>query len=147
VWRVTTDGSSPPQPVTKGDGIETTPVAAVTHDLRAGRDRAQPLLPARVRGPPPTVARESSRRMFPERGWWCRRVTFRAADGLTIHGQISRHRRASPDSGVVFVTVAHSSDAARRALHGILPHAYAENQFLANHGIVVLSVNYRLGSM
>jgi dipeptidyl aminopeptidase/acylaminoacyl peptidase len=76
-------------------------------------------------------------------------VTFRAADGLTIHGQL--FAPPSCRSGCPAVVFSHGGP-----IRQMLPawhyrpyyaNAYAENQFLAHRGIVVLSVNYRLGIM
>ncbi len=74
-------------------------------------------------------------------------VSFKAADGTTVHGQLF----ASGDSGakkpgIVFV----HGGPPRQMLLGwhymdYYSNAYAVNQYLATHGFVVLSVNYRLG--
>jgi dipeptidyl aminopeptidase/acylaminoacyl peptidase len=151
-WRVPADGSSPPQPVTRGSGIETTPVQAAdgTVFVLAATAR-QPILPARVRGTAPeAIARELVPPEFPERELVVPQpVTFRAADGLTIHGQL--FAPPSCKSGCPAVVFSHGGP-----IRQMLPtwhymdyyaNAYAENQFLANQGIVVLSVNYRLGTM
>ncbi len=73
-------------------------------------------------------------------------VTFRAADGHVVHGQLfekTGSRGKMP--GVIFVhggpprqmmTTWHYMD--------YYTNGYAVNQYLANHGFVVLSVNYRL---
>ena len=74
-------------------------------------------------------------------------VTFRAADGTLVHGQLfERPGGASRKAGVVFV----HGGPPRQMLLGwhymdYYSNAYAVNQYLANHGYVVLSVNYRLG--
>jgi dipeptidyl aminopeptidase/acylaminoacyl peptidase len=151
-WRVPADGSLPPQPVTRGDGIETTPVQASdgTVFVLAATAR-QPILPARVRGTAPEViARELVPPEFPERELVVPRpVTFRAADGLTIHGQL--FAPPSCKSGCPAVVFSHGGPVRQMlpAWHYLYyyANAYAENQFLANQGIVVLSVNYRLGIM
>ncbi|HEY0986142.1 MAG TPA: prolyl oligopeptidase family serine peptidase, partial [Kofleriaceae bacterium] len=152
VWRVPADGSAPPQQITRGDGIETAPaqVADGTVFVIAATAR-QPGLPSRVRGAvPEAIARELVPAEFPERELVApQAVTFRAADGLTIHGQLF----ASPSckSGCRAVVFTHGGPI-RQMLPGwhylrYYAHAYAENQFLASQGIVVLSVNYRLGTM
>jgi dipeptidyl aminopeptidase/acylaminoacyl peptidase len=151
-WRVPADGSSPPQPVTRGDGIETTPVQVAdgTTFVLAATAR-QPILPARVRGTTPeTIAAGLVPPEFPERELVTPKlVTFRAADGLTIHGQL--FAPPSCRSGCPAVVFSHGGP-----IRQMLPawhyrpyyaNAYAENQFLAHRGIVVLSVNYRLGIM
>ena len=74
-------------------------------------------------------------------------VTFRAADGRIAHGQLfERPGGSARKPAVIFVhggpprqmlTTFHYMD--------YYTNAYAMNQYLANHGFVVLSVNYRLG--
>jgi dipeptidyl aminopeptidase/acylaminoacyl peptidase len=74
-------------------------------------------------------------------------VTFRSADGLTLHGQLfdaSGGQARKP--GVIFV----HGGPPRQMLLGwsymeYYSNAYAVNQYLASRGFVVLSVNYRLG--
>ncbi|HTT03212.1 MAG TPA: prolyl oligopeptidase family serine peptidase [Steroidobacteraceae bacterium] len=79
-----------------------------------------------------------------------RPVTFQAADGTTVHGQLfqsaaGRETRAG-SPGIIFV----HGGPPRQMLLGwhymfYYSNAYAVNQYLAAHGYVVLSVNYRLG--
>jgi dipeptidyl aminopeptidase/acylaminoacyl peptidase len=77
------------------------------------------------------------------------RVTFQAADGTRIHGQLFKsrdERPLAPKPGVIFV----HGGPPRQMLLGwhymtYYSNAYAVNQYLAAHGFVVLSVNYRLG--
>jgi dipeptidyl aminopeptidase/acylaminoacyl peptidase len=78
-------------------------------------------------------------------------VTFRSEDGLEIHGQlfVPRHRTQSgPGPALVFV---HGGPPRQTlpAFHYMYYYhnSYAENQYLASLGYVVLSVNYRLGAM
>jgi dipeptidyl aminopeptidase/acylaminoacyl peptidase len=151
-WRVPADGSAPPQPVTRGDGIETSPVQAADGTLFVLASTArQPILPARVRGTAPEViARELVPAEFPERELVVPQpVTFRAADGLTIHGQLFAPPACK--AGCRAVVFSHGGPVRQMlpAWHYMdyYANAYAENQFLAGQGIVVLSVNYRLGIM
>ncbi|HWU77803.1 MAG TPA: alpha/beta fold hydrolase [Rhodanobacter sp.] len=74
-------------------------------------------------------------------------ASFKAADGWTIHGQLfeSRHGAAAKPA-IIFV----HGGPPRQMLLGwhnwsYYGNAYAVNQYLAAHGFVVLSVNYRLG--
>ncbi|HKU67379.1 MAG TPA: prolyl oligopeptidase family serine peptidase [Candidatus Baltobacteraceae bacterium] len=73
-------------------------------------------------------------------------VTFRAADGRIAHGQLFVPSTKAKGPAVIFVhggpprqmlTTWHYMD--------YYTNGYAMNQYLANHGFVVLSVNYRLG--
>lgn len=74
-------------------------------------------------------------------------VTFKAADGLVIHGQLFMPPGGKAKKpGLVFV----HGGPSRQMLLGwsymdYYTHAYAMNQYLASRGFVVLSVNYRLG--
>jgi dipeptidyl aminopeptidase/acylaminoacyl peptidase len=76
-------------------------------------------------------------------------VTFKSEDGLEIHGQLfvpRNHTQSAP--AVIFV----HGGPPRQMMPGFhymyyYHNAYAENQYLASRGYVVLSVNYRLGAM
>ncbi|HEX4267489.1 MAG TPA: prolyl oligopeptidase family serine peptidase [Steroidobacteraceae bacterium] len=74
-------------------------------------------------------------------------VTFRAPDGLAIEGQLFAARGGmARKPGIIFV---HGGPPRQMLLTwhnmGYYSNSYAVNQYLANHGFVVLSVNYRLG--
>lgn len=74
-------------------------------------------------------------------------VTFKAADGMEIHGQLFKSKTTSSRApGVIFM---HGGP-----IRQMLPtwhysyyyhNSYAMNQYLASRGYVVLSVNYRSG--
>jgi len=74
-------------------------------------------------------------------------VTFTAADGTVIHGQLFRSADAGAvQPGVIFV----HGGPPRQMLLGwhymdYYSNSYAVNQYLATHGFTVLSVDYRLG--
>ena len=76
-------------------------------------------------------------------------VTFKSEDGLEIHGQLFVPRsRAASAPALIFV----HGGPPRQMMPGFhymyyYHNAYAENQYLASRGYVVLSVNYRLGVM
>lgn len=81
-------------------------------------------------------------------------VTFKSDDGLEIHGQlfVPRNRTQAklvpPAPALVFV----HGGPPRQMMPGFhymyyYHNSYAENQYLASRGYVVLSVNYRLGVM
>ncbi|HET7307698.1 MAG TPA: prolyl oligopeptidase family serine peptidase [Gammaproteobacteria bacterium] len=74
-------------------------------------------------------------------------VTFKASDGHIAYGQLfERAGGATKKPGVIFV---HGGPMRQMLLgwhySGYYSNGYAVNQYLANHGFVVLSVNYRLG--
>jgi dipeptidyl aminopeptidase/acylaminoacyl peptidase len=79
-------------------------------------------------------------------------VTFKAEDGTLVHGQLFEQGtstaagRGAAQPGIIFV----HGGPPRQMLLGwhymqYYSNAYAVNQYLAAHGFVVLSVNYRLG--
>jgi dipeptidyl aminopeptidase/acylaminoacyl peptidase len=76
-------------------------------------------------------------------------VTFKSEDGLEIHGQLFVPRNHAPSApALIFV----HGGPPRQMMPGFhymyyYHNAYAENQYLASKGYVVLSVNYRLGLM
>lgn len=76
-------------------------------------------------------------------------VTFKSDDGLEIHGQLFVPRNhAAQAPALVFV----HGGPPRQMMPGFhymyyYHNSYAENQYLASRGYVVLSVNYRLGAM
>ena len=78
-----------------------------------------------------------------------KQVTFKAADGTLVHGQLfdtSGAKSAERKAGIIFV----HGGPPRQMLLGwhymdYYSNGYAVNQYLAAHGFVVLSVNYRLG--
>lgn len=77
-----------------------------------------------------------------------RKVVFKSSDGLTLHGQIFERPATSSAKrpAVIFV----HGGPQRQMLLGwhysdYYSNAYSENQYLASLGLVVLSVNYRLG--
>jgi dipeptidyl aminopeptidase/acylaminoacyl peptidase len=75
-----------------------------------------------------------------------REVSFRAADGGRVYGQLFVPRSGGKHPGIIFV---HGGPPRQMLLTwhymDYYSNAYAVNQYLANHGFVVLSVNYRLG--
>jgi len=76
-------------------------------------------------------------------------VIFKAADGVEVHGQLFVPRDGKPNEkhpGLVFM----HGGSMRQMLLGwhymyYYSNSYAMNQYLANHGYIVLSVNYRSG--
>jgi len=152
LYRVSTDKADM-QALTTGKGIETWPV--FTGDQQAvaylGATAQQPFLP--------TLLHQQSRQMqrlgeelipddFPAAQLVePTQVTFKAADGTTVYGQLFTPKegpRKKP--AVVYV----HGGPQRQMLLGWNPMDYyamdyALNQYLVSLGYVVLSVNYRLG--
>jgi dipeptidyl aminopeptidase/acylaminoacyl peptidase len=141
-------------PLTSGESLEWTPVAAsrdVVAFVSSGA-RQPPSIgtvgvgaPHRVSSLAGTLPADFplSRLITPKA------VSFVAADGTRVHGQIfasDEPARADPKAGVIFV----HGGPPRQMLLGwhymdYYSNAYAVNQYLASHGFVVLSLNYRLG--
>ena len=153
VFRVATKGGAPERlvagtglewtPVPTGDGGAVAYVGATAQDppqatvVRLGGDRtATPLTRDLVPADFP-----ASQLVTPTK------VVFRSTDGLEVHGQLfASAGGAAKKPAVVFV----HGGPPRQMLLGwnymfYYSNAYAVNQYLANHGYVVLSVNYRLG--
>src|SRR5205807_7254998 len=76
-------------------------------------------------------------------------VLVSASDGMVVHGQLFLPRNLRPGERRPAVIFFHGGSR-RQMLLGwhymyYYRNAYALNQFLANHGYIVLSVNYRSG--
>jgi len=153
LYRVPVDRAAPAM-ISSGDTLEWTPVAA--------SDRVIAFIAASAQRPPAvgTVGSDGAHRTelytgalpsdFPlSRLIEPRPATFQAADGLLVHGQLfesGRTRAGTRKPAVIFV----HGGPPRQMLLGwhymdFYSNAYAVNQYLAAHGFVVLSVNYRLG--
>ncbi len=78
-----------------------------------------------------------------------KQVIFKAADGLEIHGQLFLPKDAKPADKLPAVIFSHGGPMRQMFLgwHNryYYHNAYGFNQYLANKGYAVLSVNYRLG--
>ena len=145
VYRVSTDGS-PPVAVTSGAGLEFKPVAAA-----AGQVALISVTATRPAGL--TIVAANTERMIDAEPAYPaaalvvpQRVTFTAADGMLVHGQLFTTGGSAKKPAVIFV----HGGPPRQMLLGwsymdYYSNAYAVNQALAARGFVVLSVNYRLG--
>jgi dipeptidyl aminopeptidase/acylaminoacyl peptidase len=141
-------------PVTSGESLEWTPVSA-------GEGKVA-FIAADARTPPSVIVADvdGSKRTNLSAGLLPadfpvsqlvvpKQVAFRAADGTLVHGQLFENgeiKAHESKPGVIFV----HGGPPRQMLLGwhymeYYSNAYAVNQYLAAHGFVVLSVNYRLG--
>jgi dipeptidyl aminopeptidase/acylaminoacyl peptidase len=154
VWQVHTDGS-PQTPLSQGATIEWHPVMLSDGKtvVCLGSSATSPAMPYRLTGNGrEMIAANTLPKDFPSAQLVEPQiVTFRSEDGLEIHGQlfVPRHRTQSgPGPALVFV---HGGPPRQMlpAFHYMYYYhnAYAENQYLASLGYVVLSVNYRLSAM
>jgi dipeptidyl aminopeptidase/acylaminoacyl peptidase len=158
LFRVPVDQAKPVA-LTSGMSTEWAPVVTADGSTLAyvGADAKQPPLPyvrplsggqAKALNPDLIAADFPAAQMVvPEH------VTWQSPDGLTIHGQLfkpgasaARSARPARSPAVVFV----HGGPPRQMLLGwhymfYYTNSYAVNQYLANHGFIVLSVNYRLG--
>jgi len=140
-----------PKPLTSGTGIQTSPAAAgngvayidagaqrppLVSVMQADGNNQRALQPDLIPADFPTT-----QLVIPQA------VTFKAADGTEIQGQLFRSADAGANQpGMIFV----HGGPPRQMLLGwhymdYYSNSYAVNQYLATHGFTVLSVNYRLG--
>jgi dipeptidyl aminopeptidase/acylaminoacyl peptidase len=151
LWRVSLDGKAPGR-LTSGTGIEWSPAGLVGG--RVALLRADAKMPARaailegssLRGVmPSTIPPELPSPSLVEP----QPVTFAAADGLRVDGQL--FLPASAAAGKHAAIVFFHGGSRRQMLLGwhymlYYNQAYGFNQYLASRGYVVLSVNYRSGT-
>lgn len=153
IWKVDVAGG-PAVAVTSGTGLEWAPV--MTSDgktiavLRS--DARGPARPGIVAGSGKLadLASQAIPADFPAAALVePQQVIFSASDGLRIHGQLflpPGAKTGEPHPAVIFF---HGGSRRQMLLgwHYMLYYhnAYGLNQYLANHGYVVLSVNYRSG--
>jgi len=145
LWRVTAaDGK--PVAVTTGSGIEVKPAVVSSGEVASlHSDAAHPLRPA-IGG----RELESLPENFPLRQMVTpQQVVFSSADGLSLHGQLFLPPKPAGGGKSPAVVFFHGGSR-RQMLLGwhymyYYANAYALNQYLANSGYVVLSVNYRSG--
>ncbi len=151
VWELSVSHGRPRQ-LTRGDGVEDMPAIAVDNRIFALRGEARvPLRPVQVTARGMTdLASGAMPKDFPSNDLVVPRlVTFTAADGATIHGQLFIPRgRTAPGPALLFF---HGGPTDRQMFAAWDPfethsHLYESSQYLANHGYVVLSVNYRGGA-
>jgi dipeptidyl aminopeptidase/acylaminoacyl peptidase len=149
IWTVAAAGGVP-SAITSGDGIECRPAALPQNEIAFLRsDARRPLRAAiRVGGEVRDLDPGAIPADFPvQRMVAPRQVILPAADGLAIHGQLFLPPNAPPRAPAL---VFFHGGSRRQMLLGWHPmyyysNAYALNQFLANSGYIVLSINYRSG--
>lgn len=151
LWEVGVAGG-PPHALTRGASIEDYPVLSSDGQVLALHgDARNPMRPVRIlNGTITDLAPGAIPAEFPAaRLVEPQAVVFTAADGLAIHAQLflpPPGRRHAPGPAMLFF----HGGPAREMLLGWHPmdaytFMYAMNQYLANEGYVVLSVNYRGG--
>jgi dipeptidyl aminopeptidase/acylaminoacyl peptidase len=151
IWELSVAEGRPRQ-VTHGTGVEDMPAITVDNRIFALRGEARvPLRPVEVGDDgmidlaPAAMPKDfpSSDLVVPQL------VTFNDADGTEIHGQLFIPKgRTAPGPALIFF---HGGPTDRQMFAAWDPfethsHLYDSSQYLANHGYVVLSVNYRGGA-
>ncbi len=153
IWEVSVNGGTPEQ-LSKGNGIEWSPLsineAGVIACLSSGP--TTPAFPALITesGESQSLAPNTIPHQFPsDLLVQPQQVIFPAADGMPIHGQLFLPPNAQPGEQHPAVLFFHGGSRRQMLLgfhhRGYYHNAYAMNQYLANKGYVVLSVNYRSG--
>lgn len=150
VFAVSVEGGAP-TPLTDGTGVEYEPVWADQSDVAFVA--AGPKTPTEVAvvthghaGHRQTLATGPASDFPADKFVVPRAVTYKAPDGVTIHADLFESPGGGRKPGVIFV----HGGPPRQMLLGwsymdYYSNAYAVNEYLATHGYVVLSVNYRLG--
>jgi dipeptidyl aminopeptidase/acylaminoacyl peptidase len=152
IWRVNATAGDP-QPLTHGETIEWNPVE--TSDgktvLCLGSAATSPAMPYRLTSDGrELIAKNAIPADFPSSLLVTpKQVVFKSQDGLEVHGQLfvpKNQKGRGP--GLIFT----HGGPIRQMLLGwhymqYYYNAYGMNQYLANKGYTVLSVNYRLGIM
>ncbi|MGH8042422.1 MAG: prolyl oligopeptidase family serine peptidase [Rudaea sp.] len=152
LWRVSVDRPGATA-LTQGASIEWSPVVTGVGDTVAffGSTATQPAMPYRLT--PHGRAMIASAALpadYPSTEFVTpQQVVFKSGDGLEIHGQLFVPKKHSLHSPALIFT---HGGPPRQMMLGFHPmdaynYMYAANQFLANRGFVVLSVNYRMGTM
>jgi dipeptidyl aminopeptidase/acylaminoacyl peptidase len=153
VWRFSVD-STRPESLTSGTGIETAPV--IGSDNRAvavlRSDAHVPMRPAILAGANDVrdLRADQIPRAFPADQLVApQQVILSAADGIEIHGQLFLPPQANKETRHAAVVFFHGGSERQMLLgwHYMMyySNAYGLNQYLANRGYIVLSVNYRSG--
>jgi len=152
LWRVSVE-SGPPQAITRGATLEWSPLEVAGKVVCLGSTATSPAMPyvVTLQGRD-MIAKSALPADFPSAQLVTpRRVIFKAEDGWEIHGQLFEPElgeKASRRPALIFI----HGGSMRQMMLGFhymdyYHNAYAMNQYLANRGYVVLSVNYRTGIM
>lgn len=154
LWVISVTGGTP-EILTPGKGIEWAPVWTSSSDAVAFlcSTATQPAAPAVLRlakKERQLVAPRAIPASFPEKILVePAPVVFKAGDGLEIHGQLFLPAGAKAGDNRPAVIFMHGGPIRQMLLgwhmRNYYHNAYAFNQYLANQGYVVLSVNFRSG--
>lgn len=155
LWRVPVDGTAADaEQLTTGDGVETHPAVMggggrVAHMASSARLPRSVAIVESDGGEPEIVAPELPDRFPMDRHVVPENVTLEAEDGFTFHNQLFLPpdlEEGEQRPALIFI---HGGSRRQMLLGYHYMHfyhmAYAMNQYFANRGYVVLSVNYRSG--
>ena len=153
VWEISSDNATSLKQITHGDGIEVFPVITASGSVAVLRADARiPIRPAFVAsgGDLHDLASQLVPADYPAGKLVVpQQVILSAADGMKIHGQL--FLPASANDGKRHAALIFFHGGSRREMllgyhyMDYYSNAYAMNQYLANLGYIVLSVNYRSG--
>lgn len=139
--------------LTPGDGLEWAPHLTDdgSHLIYIGATAQRPPLPTYMKldkGKPQLIGEKNIPTSFPHNNLIIpKQITFQSPDGFTIHGQLFEPKGgAVKKPALIYV----HGGPPRQMLLGwhysdYYSNAYSINQYLANLGFVVITVNYRLG--
>jgi dipeptidyl aminopeptidase/acylaminoacyl peptidase len=153
VWKVPTAGGKAVQ-LTAGNNIETYPAAMASGGhvalLQAGAKQPQSVAVVTSSSGAPRVIFPTLAPDFPLNEQVVpQNVTLKAADGLAFHNQLFLPADLRPGERRPAMIFVHGGPQRQMLLGYQYRHfyhmAYAINQYLANQGYIVLSVNYRGG--
>ena len=152
IWTVDAKGGASPKELTKGDTIEWAPTTTSADRVFClGSSATTPALPYRIAASGrDLIAKDALPKDFPSAQLLVpKQVTFKSGDGLTIHGQLFVPKNQTGRGPALIFTHGGPSRQMLLGFHYMYYYhnAYAANQYLANLGYTVLSVNYRLGIM
>jgi len=157
IWAVPTGGGSPKQ-ITTGDGVETSPAPLASHKylatLSANWNLPQslgiwktatdgPAAPQKIVFPTSMPGFPKDLHVKPEI------VITKASDGVEVHNQIFLPKDLKPGERRPAIVFVHGGPQRQMmpAYHYMQFYhwAYGINQWLADQGYIVMSINYRLG--
>jgi len=150
LWRGDVEGGTP-RALTHGPTMEWTPLEVGGKVVCLGSTATSPAMPYVVTAQGrDMIAKSALPADFPSpaRLVTPKQVIFKAEDGWEIHGQLFEPKVEGRHPALIFI----HGGSIRQMMLGFhymdyYHNAYAMNQYLANRGYVVLSVNYRTGIM
>lgn len=135
--------------LTRGMGIEWGPVAIKNQVLAIASTGTQPASAVKLEKTK-TVSLSGSNNNYPSiQLVEPEQVIFKAEDGMDIHAQLFKPSNYDPNKKYPGLLFFHGGSRRQMLLgfhhRGYYHYAYAQNQYLASQGYLVLSVNYRSG--